>query len=141
MKTFGKIAIAFLAPWTSRKLWMTVVALVILHSLFWTSVWYLYSFAEQWRAEIFYRMFNSTMWATTMAVLGYLGLQTLAQGWTQTTTSAISSVTQNLFSREEKRLEVEVDEKLVKQFQEKYRDDPSYRPIETVPDMEAPDFK
>lgn len=101
MKIFGKIILAILEPLTSRKLWMTVIGLAVMNALYWTSVYYLYSFTNQWMAQLFYNMFNSVCWTTSMIVLGYLGLQTIAGGWTNSSASVATSAIQSLFEKKE----------------------------------------
>lgn len=106
MKLFGQIALAMLSPWTSRKIWMTLLGVFVVQTLFWTSVWYLYSFTEQWRAEIFYKMFQSTAWTISMMMLGYLGLQTLATGWTNTTSVTASTVLNTILEHKESKIDI-----------------------------------
>lgn len=141
MKLLPKILLAMASPWTSRKLWMTILGVFVVQSLYWVSVWYLYSFVEQWRGELFYKMFASTAWTISMMMLGYLGLQTLAQGWTNTTASATTSVISTILEHKDINITEKVDANIVKKYAEKYKDDPSYRPLNTVPDMNAEDFR
>jgi hypothetical protein len=147
VKTWKKVTLALFAPWTSSKLWMTIIALLIINSLFWTSVWYLYSFVEQWRAQLFYQMFNSVMWTTSMLVLGLLGLQTLAQGWTNTTATVATNALSSIFHKSESTSTVDVtvtekyDPKVEEMFAERYASDQSYRPPDTVPDKDVETFR
>jgi len=90
-----------LMPWTSRKLWMSVIGLAVLNGLYWTSVWYLYSFTEQWKGELFYKMFASTMWGTTAVIFSYLGIQALMSGWTNTTAQTATSILQTALEKKE----------------------------------------
>lgn len=76
-----KILLAILAPFASRKLWMVTISIFFVSSLYWTSLWYLYSFTEQWKAELFYKMYASTAISISGIVFGYLGFQTLAGIW------------------------------------------------------------
>lgn len=99
LSRMGEILMAITGPFTSRKLWASVISVLILQSLFWTSVFYLYSFTEQWRAEIFFKMFTQTNWGITGIVLGYLGLQTVASGWTNATTSAVTTTIQSVLNK------------------------------------------
>lgn len=105
MKILGQICLAILEPLTSRKLWMTLLGLIVINSLFWACVYYLYSFTEPWQADIFYKMSNSAMWTTSAIVLGYLGLQTVAAGWTNATTSAATSMINKLTEKKEQKTE------------------------------------
>lgn len=102
----GKLLAAIFAPWTSRRLWMTIIGVFVVQSLYWVSVYYLYSFEEQWKGEIFYKMFSATAWTISMMMLGYLGLQTLAQGWTNTTSQSASSAIQSLFEKREEKIDI-----------------------------------
>lgn len=114
MRLLGKIALAMLAPWTSRRLWMCIIGLLVINSLFWTATWYLYSFTEQWRGEIFYRMFASTMWGTTAIVFSYLGIQALMSGWTNTTAQTATSILQTALEKKESKQEIIVTERTPK---------------------------
>jgi hypothetical protein len=109
MKLFGKIALAMASPWTSRKLWMTILGVLIVQSLYWVSVWYLYSFTEQWKGELFYKMFASTAWTISMMMLGYLGLQTLASGWTNTTANTASSVLNTILEHKQEEITIRTE--------------------------------
>jgi hypothetical protein len=100
-----KIGLAILDPFTSRKLWMTVIGLIVINSLFWTSVWYLYSFTEQWKAQLFYQMFASTAWATTGIVFSYLGISALLSGWTNSTVSTATSALNTLIEHKDSKAE------------------------------------
>lgn len=92
MKFLGKIALAILAPWTSKRLWMVIIGLVFLNGIFWPAVYYLYSFTEQWRAEIFFKMFCFIMGSCDTIVLGYLGFQTFGNGAASTATDAVQKL-------------------------------------------------
>ena len=80
MSMFRKILIAILEPWTSRKLWMTLLAVIIMQQLFWLATWYLYSFAEEWKAKYFVQMFFVTQGTITTIMLGYLGFSNFTSG-------------------------------------------------------------
>lgn len=73
MNIFKRILIAILEPWTSKKLWMTLIAIIIMQQLFWLATWYLYSFPEEWRAKFFVEMFFVTQGTIATIVLGFLG--------------------------------------------------------------------
>lgn len=106
LKLVGAIGMAMLSPFTSRKLWMTLIGLMVVNGLYWTSVWYLYSFTEQWKAELFYKMFASTAWTTMGIIFGYLGLTVLAAGWTNTTMSASSSILQTILEHKDLKADI-----------------------------------
>lgn len=106
VKLFGRIVLAMLEPWASRKLWMTVIGLLVINSLYWTSVFYLYSFTEPFKAEIFYKMFSTAMWGTTAIVFSYLGIQALMSGWGNAA-GVVTSTVQSVFKKEEKKTTTE----------------------------------
>lgn len=73
MTLVKRILVALLEPWTSRKLWMTLFAVIIMQQLFWLATWYLYSFQQEWQAKYFVQMFFVTQGTITTMMLGYLG--------------------------------------------------------------------
>lgn len=92
MKIFGQIILAILAPWTSKRLWMTIIGLLFLNSMFWTGVYYLYSFTDQWKAEIYFKMFALVIGACVTAIMGYLGFQTFGNGAASSATNVVQTI-------------------------------------------------
>lgn len=71
-KTCIRIAIAIITPWTSKRLWMTVIALTFLNSLFWPAVKCLYSFTQEWQLKYFFFMYSMVIGAGVTVILTYL---------------------------------------------------------------------
>jgi len=76
IKPKNKILVAMFAPWTGRKLWMTLIATFFLQQLFWTWVWYQYTFTEQWRAEMVANRYDALQNWIGIFFCSFLGLQT-----------------------------------------------------------------
>jgi len=117
------------AAFLSRKFVMTVFGLLTLWLVYWQQVDYLYSFIGQ-PPEIVAAYVSITrdfMLAFTAAVLGYLGVNGVVS-WRHNTESVLSQVAS---THTEKREDVQ---KIIHQYAEKYKDDPSYAPIK--PDTE-----
>lgn len=124
---------------------MTVFAAALAVVNLWWLVFYLYSFAEYAKADSGYEPGTAQMLTTAFVsiakdhavlfasiILAYLGVAGVIQ-WrhgTETVTD-LASATQTLFQKSE------VDEKIVQEFAERFRDDESYRPIDTLPDRDA----
>lgn len=106
---FSRILVAFLAPWMSRKLWMVIFGLAVINSLFWTAVWYLYSFTDAVHVVAFENMFQTAMWTTSAIILGYLGFQSLMTGFTRNTLSATQNIAEQIFSKHEEVLTVRTE--------------------------------
>lgn len=63
-----------------------------MQSLFWPSVYYLYSFVEQWKAEIFFKMYVTIMGSCNIIVLGFLGFQTFGNGGVSGAADAVQKI-------------------------------------------------
>lgn len=147
---FAKIFLAMITPWTSQRLWLAIVCLLFLFSLFWSSVYHLYSFSDPAHVVAFESMFQTIAWAATTVVIGYiLDMPTLLNGFKRSVVSSTAQVVQNLVAKEEVKIEenvnVTVTEKYDPEIEKKYADlyatDQSYRPPATVPDSEIEDFR
>lgn len=105
LSMFVKIALAMIAPWTSRKLWMVIIGLSVVISLFWTSVYYLYSFTDPAHITAFESMFQTTAWTVSAIILGYLGFQSVMDGFKRNVVSTGQQVVQSLFEKKEEKIE------------------------------------
>lgn len=74
---------------------MTVIGLIMFQSLFWPAVYYLYTFTEQWKAEIFFKMFAIIIASCNVAILGFLGFQSFGNGATSGAANAIQRIIEN----------------------------------------------
>lgn len=143
MKTPSKIFAAILAPWSSRKLWMSIIGLVIVHSQFWAMIWYLYSFNDPAHIAAFEALCQTCLWTTSAIVLGYLGIQGVMDNFGRNVVSSTSQVVQNILQKKESREDInititeKVDPQVVERFAQQYESDPSYRPISTIPDLDT----
>lgn len=74
----GKIIAAALAPWMSRKLYMTLIGCGIMWVLFWGGVKWLWPMVgyPQPVIDTYYRFWYETQLTIRYIVLSYLGLQT-----------------------------------------------------------------
>ena len=120
------------AVWTSRKLWMTFIGVGVILMTYWQQVNYLYSFTDPAQITAFSQMTQNAMIAITAMVSAYLGINGLIQ-WKHNTSAeqilnSISEakkedITQTTTINENVNINV------VKKFQEQYKDDESYKPV------------
>ena len=93
----SKIILAILTPWTSKRLLMAIIGLAIINSLFWTSVYYLYSFPTEPQAGYFFKMFCVCIGASVTIVMWYLGIQT----WGDDPLKGVSNAVNKLVTKNE----------------------------------------
>jgi len=134
----------------SRKLWMTLLSLALCSLTFWWQADYLYSFAEYGRSmdglyepgtsqtltTAFTSMVKDYMVLFGAIILAYLGVNGVIQ-WRHGTESVtqLASAAQTIFQK------TEVDERIVQEFAQRYKDDPSYVQPDKVPDMNVEEFR
>lgn len=120
-----------LATWTSRKLWMTLIACAILWTAYHVTTSWLYYYAAndlpnaKEGIAALSSMFSVMFYALAGIVAAYVGatgLIEMRQG------SAVSSVIQSVSSASKST--ISRDEKIIQEFAERYKDDPSYCPVE-----------
>ena len=75
----------------SRKLWMTLVAMVINAGAYYLEVQHLYSFITPEQITAFSALSKDFHYVTAIILTGYLGLQSVLD-WKNTTSSTISQV-------------------------------------------------
>lgn len=131
---FAKIALAMISPWTSNRMWLAIVSILILMNFFWVGVYYLYSIPVS-HVSAFESMFQTIAWGVVTVVVGFiLDMPNLLNGFKRVVASSTSTMVENILKREEvkKYINIVVTEKydpLVEQkFAEKYADDESYQP-------------
>jgi len=123
------------AAFVSRKFLMTIFGLCALWLVYWKQVDYLYSFVGQGPEIVaaYVSITRDFMLAFTAAVLAYLGVNGVV-AWKHNTESVLTQVAENVKSEHtEKREDIQ---RVIHESAEKFRDDPSYRPIQ--PDTEEP---
>jgi vancomycin permeability regulator SanA len=139
-----KITAAILALWSSRKLWMSITAVAIMWGIYWHTAYHITKLANDLPADkigvllpILNDMYQVMMYGVVTIAVGYTGFQTL-QGFTRNSTGSVIATAKALFSesKETRNITVteNVDPEVVKLFTARYREDPSYRPIQ--PDIE-----
>jgi len=130
--TVRHLAFDFLARLTSRKLWMVIVSCSIPWLGLERGVNHLYALQPS-QAAVYGGMFLCVMGGIVAIVCKYMGVNVSVSAATNVT-GAISAAAQNIFERKEQQTEMHiVDEQIVRTMEEKYRDDPSYRPLDTLP--------
>lgn len=136
MNFLAKLAKVLLHNFSSRKLWMTLIALSLLYGIYWRAVAMIYSFDDAAQLNAFLSLTTQMLWGVITIVLGYVGIQT-AQNFSSNASNAIQSLVNNAASsvKENKRTEnvnISITEE-IKAASEKFAGDPSYRPIENPP--------
>lgn len=120
---------------TSRRLWMVLFAC----SLPWfgleRGVNHLYALAE-WQAAVYGTMFLAVMGVIGALVGKYMGIDNVSIGTSTNVVGAITGAATHAFERREE--SVEVNETVVHNYEEKYRDDTSYRPLSTLDQSTEP---
>lgn len=108
---------------TSRRLWMVLFAC----SLPWfgleRGVSHLYALQE-WQAAVYGTMFLAVMGVIGALVGKYMGIDNVSIGASTNVVGAITGAATHAFERREEK--IEVDERIVEEFAERYKDDPSY---------------
>lgn len=104
-----QILLAIITPWTSRKLWLAVIALFFLVSFFWTSVWYLYSFTEPAHIVAFNSMFQTIAWGVVTVVVGYiLDMPSLMNGFKREVVSSTAEIVQSIIKKEDVKIQQDI---------------------------------
>lgn len=144
---FTKIVIAMFSPWTSNRMWLAIVSILILMNFFWVGVFYLYSIPVT-HVAAFESMFQTIAWGVVTVVVGFiLDMPNLLNGFKRTVASTTTNAVQALLAKEEVKIDqnITITEKYDPAVEKKYADlfatDQSYRPPATVPDAEVEDFR
>jgi len=117
----------------SRKFLMTLFALWVEWALYWATVNAIYTFTKPEQLTAFVSLTQHFQWAVTTMLLAYLGIQT-AENFSNAAAAKFESVAQNVASSTKSEVKTENVQRIVHEYAERYKDDPSYRPI--TPDTE-----
>lgn len=144
---FVKIILAMFSPWTSNRLWLAIVSILILMNFFWVGVFYLYSIPVT-HVAAFEAMFQTIAWGIVSVVIGFiLDMPNLLNGFKRTIASTTTNAVQALLTKEEVKIDNNVtvteivDPKVIEKYAEKYKTDESYRPIPSLPDLNEETFR
>ena len=134
MKAFLSRLLKTLAMnFASRKFLMTLFALWVEWALYWATVNAIYTFTKPEQLTAFVSITQHFQWAVTTMLLAYLGIQT-AENFSNAAAAKFESVAQNFASSTKSEVKTENVQRIVREYAERYKDDPSYRPI--TPDTE-----
>lgn len=131
MKPLFKRIATLAAPILSRRLIMAVLALYMLRNAFWGIVTGLYTFSDAAHISAYQALAIAYLSAVVGVAMWYIGNTTWKGGLT------VASSLQTMLSsesRDEHVVTEEVNVQIIKDMSERYKDDPSYRPIQ--PDTE-----
>lgn len=109
---------------TSRKLWMTLVALWVAYAVYWASVACLYTFEKPEQLTAFVTLTQNYQYVVSIMLLSYLGIQTAAN-WSSGAANQMQSIVQNVAtaSKTESAHRVIVDEKAKNANLREHKDD------------------
>lgn len=114
----------------SRKFLMTLFAIWTEWGLYWANVNAIYTFTKPEQLTAFVSLTQHFQWAVTTMLLAYLGIQT-AENFSNAAAAKFESVAQNFASSTKSEVKTESVQRVVHEYAERYKDDPSYRPITT----------
>lgn len=144
---FAKILIAMFSPWTSNRLWLAIVSIMLLMNFFWVGVYYLYSIPTT-HVAAFESMFQTIAWGIVTVVVGFiLDMPNLLNGFKRTVASTTSNVVQNLLTKEEVKKDINIvvtenyDPLVEAKYAEKYALDESYQPPPLVVQTDEETFR
>lgn len=131
MKAFLSRLLKTLAMnFASRKFLMTLFALWVEWALYWATVNAIYTFTKPEQLTAFVSLTQHFQWSVTTMLLAYLGIQT-AENFSNAAAAKFESVAQNFASSTKSEVKTENVQRIVHEYAERYKDDPSYRPITT----------
>jgi len=128
----NSVAKAIIATWSSRKLWMTLIAAAMLYSVYHIANAWLCYYASAPEQNVphaeaaitagvtLFQIFFYGFCGIVAAYVGATGLVEMRQG--SAVQTALETVTHSV---KESRTD-----RIIQDYAEKYKDDPSYRPIE-----------
>lgn len=105
MKLPSKIATAILATWTSRKLWTTLIGVIIVYGLYRDSVMLLWSFSTPESIVAFNSMYQTAMICITAIVATYCGVDGFKDMLKRNVTDVGQQIVDNVFHKEESKSE------------------------------------
>jgi len=120
-------------PWQRMALSCLGITIVL---LMWRwAVWHLYSLPEHSMTS--FTSFTNNAFYVIGAIVVFMVTGRLVYEWKNQTASTVVETAQHLSERiNENRTEHVVNEQIVRDMSERYRDDESYRPLNTIPDLE-----
>jgi hypothetical protein len=134
MKAFVSRLLKTLAMnFASRKFLMTLFALIYERWDHWANVACIYTFVNDAQLTAFTSQAGQHRWFLATALLAYLGIQT-AENFSNAAAAKFESIAQNFASSTKSEVKTENVQRIVHEYAERYKDDPSYRPIQ--PDTE-----
>ena len=129
MKAFISRLLKTLAMnFASRKFLMTLFAIWTEWGLYWATARTLYTFTTPEQLTAFVSITQHFQWAVTTMLLAYLGIQT-AENFSNAAAAKFESVAQNVASSTKSEVKTENVQRIVHEYAERYKDDPSYAPI------------
>lgn len=117
---------------TSRKLWMLIISTTLPWAMLERGVNHLYAL-DKWQAGVYGGMFAAIIALVGVGIAKYLNVPTTHTSTASVASALTNAATQAFERREEK---VEVDPQLVQAMAERYRGEPSYRPLDTYEDLD-----
>jgi oligoendopeptidase F len=112
---------------------MTLFAIWTEWGLYWATVDAIYTFTKPEQLTTFVSLTQHFQWSVTTMLLAYLGIQT-AENFSNAASAKFESVAQNFASSTKSEVKTENVQRIVLEYADRYKDDPSYRPIQ--PDTE-----
>lgn len=144
---FTKIALAMFSPWTSNRMWLAIVSILILMNFFWWGVMHLYSIPVT-HVAAYESMFQTVAWAIVTVVVGFiLDMPNLLNGFKRTVASTTTNAVQNLLEKHEVKKDINItvtenyDPRIERQYAEKYAEDESYQPPALVTQIDEEVFR
>lgn len=110
----------------SRKLWALILSVVIVWGALERGVNHLYALQE-WQAAVYGGMFLAAMGALAALVGKYMGIENVSINSAFNVASVISAATSHISSKEE----------IIEKFAQDFKEEISYRPANTLPDINA----
>ena len=120
---------------TSRKLWLVIFCCSVPWAGLERGVSHLYALAPQ-AAAVYGGMFLCVMGAITVIVGKYMGIESTSISSATAVSGMISAAAQSLAETRDEHLVTESTQRIMADAAERFRDDPSYRPLQ--PDTEEP---
>ena len=114
---------------TSRRLWMVIFACSVPWLGLERGVNHLYALSPA-QAGVYGGMFLAVMGGIVAIVCKYMGIENINVSAATSVTGALTSAASHAFSRREEKIESEHTERIIHEAAERFKDDPSYRPVQ-----------
>jgi hypothetical protein len=128
---------SIVAVWSSRKLWMTLIACGIVWVGFERTVDHLYVMPSETHVTGLVTLAVSVFGIIGVLVAAYMGTNALQAKFGLSGVAQI--VGQSAVEKSEHK--ETVDQRIVNEYAEKHGSDPSYRPLDTLPDTGVETFR